>query len=351
MDLKEVIRTAAERKASDVFLKANMVPAIRVNGSVEVLDLPPVSGPDLQTTVESLMSPEQLSHFKAHHEMDLAFDVDGVCRVRANLYQQRHQSAMVMRLVPLQVMTLEELGLPPVLKELAACRQGLILVTGPTGCGKSTTLAAMVDLINRTRRCNIVTVEDPVEFVYDDQLATVSQREVGIDTDSFTAALRHVVRQSPDVILIGEMRDTETMNVALQASETGHLVFSTVHTASAGETLERIVNMFPPHEKNQICLRMAGSLRGVVSQKLLPRADGKGRVAACEILVATPTVSKLVEEGRSSQLHAVMAEGGFYGMQTLNQCLARYAKAGLITEEEALFAATTVTELKQLLRR
>lgn len=351
MDLKPILETAARLRASDVFLKAGKAPAVRVHGQVEDLDYPPLSGDEIRQAAEPLMNPDQLQYFRRHHEMDLAFDVEGVCRVRANVYQQRHEAAMVLRLVPFEIQTLEELGLPPVLKDLAAHRQGLVLVTGPTGCGKSTTLAAMIELINRTRRCNIVTIEDPVEFVYEDKLATVSQRAVGIDTDSFTSALRHVVRQSPDVILIGEMRDTETMNVALQASETGHLVFSTVHTSSAGETLERIVNMFPPHEKNQICLRMSGALRGIISQKLIRRADGKGRVAACEILIATPTVSKMVEEGRSGQLHAVMAEGSFYGMQTLNQCLARYVKAGLISEEEGLLASTSAAELKQLLRR
>jgi len=258
---------------------------------------------------------------------------------------------MVLRLIPLEIYTLDELGMPPVVKDLTMHRQGLILVTGPTGCGKSTTLAAMIDLINETRRCNIVTIEDPIEFVHKDKLAIVNQREVGIDTDSFTDALKYIVRQSPDVILIGEMRDVETMNVALAASETGHLVLSTVHTTSASETMDRIINLFPPHDKPQICMRMANSLRGIISQKLLPRADDSGRIAAVESMIATPTVSKLIEEGRAGQLYSAIAEGGFWGMQTMNQCLVRYFKEGLITEEEAVLNAGNLTELKQMIRR
>ena len=258
---------------------------------------------------------------------------------------------LVLRLIPLGIFSLDELGLPAVLRDLTVHRQGLILVTGPTGSGKSTTLAAMIDNINNNRRCNIVTVEDPIEFVHPDKKSIVNQREIGIDTDSFTDALKYVVRQSPDVILIGEMRDVETMNVALAASETGHLVFSTVHTASAPDTLERIINMFPPHEKPQICMRMSGSLRGVISQKLVPKIDGSGRIAAVEVMIATPTVSKLVEEGHSSQLNQAIMEGEYWGMQTMNQCLVRYYKQGIITEEEALLNAINVNEVKQMIRR
>ena len=258
---------------------------------------------------------------------------------------------MVLRIVPLEIKEIEELGLPKVLEELSKPKQGLVLVTGPTGCGKSTTLAAMIDLINRTRYCNIVTIEDPIEFVHDDKLAVASQREVGIDTESFYDAMKFVVRESPDVILIGEMRDAETMRVALTASETGHLVFSTVHTTSAADTVERIVSIFPPHEKSQICLRLSTSLLGIVSQKLVPRADGTGRVPAVEVMVNTPTVAKLIEEGRSSQIYSAMNEGGYWGMQTMNQSLVKYWRAGVISEEDALTFAGNLTELKQMLRR
>lgn len=351
MDLRELSVLAAEQKASDLFMKEAAPPTLRVHGKIIQLDLPPLTSDQVRDLAYSTMSHDQIARFERRHELDLAFTIEGVSRFRANIYQQRGSMGMVLRLIPLKIYSLDELGMPPVLRDLASHRQGLILVTGPTGCGKSTTLAAMIDLINTNRHCNIVTVEDPIEFIHQDKLAIVSQREVGIDTESFTEALKYVVRQSPDVILIGEMRDIETMHVALAASETGHLVLSTIHTTSAAETMDRVINMFPPHEKAQICLRMANCLRGIVSQKLLPRADGKGRVGAVEVMVATPTVSKLIEEGRASQLYAAIGEGGFWGMQTMNQCLVRYFKAGLINEEEAYFNAGNLTELKQMLRR
>ncbi|MDI6827046.1 MAG: type IV pilus twitching motility protein PilT [Armatimonadota bacterium] len=351
MDLVELLKLAADMKASDLFLKENAPPTLRVNGRVTPTDYPKLTADDVRQLAYSIMTHDQIGRFEHRHELDLAFTMENVARFRANIYQQRGSIAMVLRIIPLEIYTLDELGMPPVIKDLTMHRQGLVLVTGPTGSGKSTTLAAMIDLINNTRTCNIITIEDPIEFVHEDKKAIVSQREVGIDTDSFTDALKYVVRQSPDVILIGEMRDVETMNVALAASETGHLVFSTVHTTSAAETLDRIINMFPPHDKPQICMRMANSLRGIISQKLLPRADGTGRIAAVEIMIATPTINKLIEEGRSGQLYAAISEGGFWGMQTMNQCLVKYFKAGLITEEEAILNAGNLTELKQMIRR
>lgn len=351
MDLRELSALSAEQKASDLFLKEGAPPTLRVDGKIVQLDLPPLTADEVRDMAYSIMSQDQIARFERRHELDLAFTVEGVSRFRANVYQQRSSMGMVLRLIPLSIYNLDELGMPPVIKDLSTHRQGLILVTGPTGCGKSTTLAAMIDMINSNRHCNIVTVEDPIEFIHNDKLGIVSQREVGIDTESFTEALKYVVRQSPDVILIGEMRDMETMHVALAASETGHLVLSTVHTTSAAETMDRIINMFPPHEKAQICLRMANCLRGIVSQKLLPRADGKGRIAAVEVMVATPTVSKLIEEGRASQLYAAVSEGAFWGMATMNQCLVKYFKEGLISEEECFFNAGNLTELKQMIRR
>ncbi|MDH7482423.1 MAG: type IV pilus twitching motility protein PilT [Armatimonadota bacterium] len=351
MDLVELLKLAADKKASDLFLKENAPPTLRVNGQVTPTDYPSLTADDVRQLAYSIMTHDQIGRFEHRHELDLAFTMENVARFRANIYQQRGSIAMVLRIIPLQIYTLDELGMPSVIKDLTMHRQGLVLVTGPTGSGKSTTLAAMIDLINNTRTCNIITIEDPIEFVHEDKKAIISQREVGIDTDSFTDALKYVVRQSPDVILIGEMRDVETMNVALAASETGHLVFSTVHTTSAAETLDRIINMFPPHDKPQICMRMANSLRGIISQKLLPKADGSGRIAAVEIMISTPTINKLIEEGRSGQLYAAISEGGFWGMQTMNQCLVKYYKAGLITEEEAILNAGNLTELKQMIRR
>jgi twitching motility protein PilT len=299
----------------------------------------------------ALMTERQQEAFDDYHERDLAFTIAGLARFRCNVYQEQGTMALLLRIIPLQVMSTEELNLPKQVLEFTTPHQGLLLVTGPTGSGKSTSLASLIDIINSTRRCHIVTIEDPIEFVHNSKKAIISQREVGIDTDSFYDAMKYVVRQSPDVILIGEMRDPETMRVALTASETGHLVYSTLHTTSAADTIERIVSIFPPHEKNQICLRLATSLLGVISQKLVPRADGTGRVAAVEIMMNTPTVSKLIEEGRTGQLYSAINEGGYWGMQTMNQGLVKYWRSGVISLEDALAYAGNMTELKQLTRK
>jgi twitching motility protein PilT len=351
LNLEDIIRTAAKKKASDIFIKENLPPAFRIHGAVQRSDYPTLEADDCRQLAYSVMTHEQIGRFEHRHELDVAFTIEGVTRIRANIFMQRGTMGMVCRLIPLKIYSLEQLGMPPVLAEMTKARQGLILVTGPTGSGKSTTLAAMIDLVNSTRKVNIITIEDPIEFVHPDKEAIVSQREVGIDTDSFTDALKYMMRQNPDVILVGELRDVETLNVALTAGETGHLVFSTLHTASCADTIDRIINMYPPQDRNMLCLRLSGSLKGVVSQKLLPRADGTGRVAAIETMVATPTVTKLVEEGRASQLYAAIAEGNFWGMQTMNQCLVRYFKAGLIAEDEALANAGNLTEMKQMVRR
>ena len=351
VDLNELLKSAHQKKASDLFIKENSPPAMRISGRIHILDLPPLTADDCRSLAYSVMTHEQIGRFEHRHELDLAFQVEDICRIRCNVYQQRGSMGMVLRLIPLKIYTLEQLGMPPSIAELTKQRQGLILVTGPTGSGKSTTLAGMIDLINSTRRANIITVEDPIEFVHPDKMCIVSQREVGLDTDSFMDALKYMLRQNPDVILVGEMRDIETINVALAAGETGHLVFSTLHTASAAETLDRIINMFPPQDRDMLCLRLSGSLKGVISQKLVPRADGTGRVGAVEVMLATPTIIKLIEEGKASALYGAIAEGNFWGMQTMNQCLIKYFKAGLISEEEALAYAGNVTEMKQLVRR
>jgi twitching motility protein PilT len=351
MELEQLCRFAVDSQASDLFIKAGAPAALRVHGRIVPTDLPPLTADDTKRLAESIMNQQQIDAFEGYHELDLAFTLADVARFRCNIYVQRGSNAMVLRIVPLEIKPIEDLGLPKVLEDMVKPKQGLVLVTGPTGCGKSTTLAAMIDLINRSRYCNIVTIEDPIEFVHDDRLAVVSQREVGIDTESFYDAMKYVVRESPDVILIGEMRDAETMRVALTASETGHLVFSTVHTTSAADTVERIVSIFPPHEKSQICLRLSTSLLGIVSQKLVPRADGTGRVPAVEVMINTPTVAKLIEEGRASQIYSAMNEGGYWGMQTMNQSLVKYWRAGVISEDDALTFAGNLTELKQMLRR
>jgi len=351
LDLHEIIRIAATKKASDVFVKANTPVCFRIAGKIVISDLPPLSPDDTRSLAYSIMTHEQIGRFEHRHEMDLAFEVEGVCRIRANVYQQRGAIGVVCRLIPLRIISLDQLGMPPALAEMCKNRQGLVLVTGPTGSGKSTTMAAMIDLINSTRRVHVVTIEDPIEFVHPDKMSIVSQREIGLDTDSFMDALKYMLRQNPDIILIGEMRDVETFNVALAAAETGHLVFSTLHTASASDTLDRIINMFPPQDRDMVCLRLGASLKGVVSQKLIARSDGTGRVGAVEVMVATPTISKLLEEGRASQLAGAIAEGNFWGMQTMNQCLLKYFRAGLISEEDALMNAGNATELRQMMRR
>jgi twitching motility protein PilT len=353
LDLRHLIELGYEVNASDVYVKADQVPMMRVNSAIKPVaeGYPVITGAAIQKLVTDMMTDRQKAIFEETWEMDLAFEVEGKCRVRMNVYRQRGGAATVMRIIPFKVRTLEELNLPPVLKELCKQRLGLILVTGPTGSGKTTTLAAMLDHINKARPGHIVTIEDPLEYVHQDHMCYVSHREVGLDTLDFQPALRAVLREAPDIILIGEMRDTLTMGVALQAGETGHLVFSTVHTASAYETMDRIMNMFQPHEREYMRVRMAGCLRAIVAQKLVPRADGQGRVVAQEILVCTPTVQKAIEDGHFSDLYHHMNEGSFWGMQTMNQSLLRYVKAGIVSEETALRYAGVASELKQMLRR
>ncbi|MDR3688619.1 MAG: PilT/PilU family type 4a pilus ATPase [Fimbriimonas sp.] len=353
MTLHHLIEMAAAANASDLMIKANQVPMTKKYDTVRPLspDLPVLDAATVSRMLLSLMTDRQRHIFDETLEMDLGFTVPGVCRVRCNVYWQKGTMASVCRVVPLRIKTLEELGLPPILGEITKAGNGLVLVTGPTGCGKTTTLAAMLDIINQEDPCNMVTIEDPLEFIHEDKKAYVTQREVGIDTYDFQPALRASLRQAPDVILIGEMRDTTTMGIALQAGETGHLVFSTVHTSSAYETMDRVTNMFPPHEKGHICQRMSNALRAIVAQKLVARDDGEGRVAALEILICTPTVSKAIEDGHFSDLYHLINEGAFWGMQTMNQSLVRYVKAGVISEATAMKHAGVASELKQMLRR
>jgi len=353
LTLHQLIELAAAADASDLMIKADQVPMTKKYDTVTPLhpDLPVLNPATTARMLLSLMTDRQRHIFDETLEMDLGFTVPGICRVRCNVYWQKGSIASVCRVVPLRIKSLEELGLPEVLGELTKLQTGLVLVTGPTGSGKTTSLAAMLDIVNRERPCNMVTIEDPLEFVHSDKKAYVTQREVGIDSIEFQPALRAALRQAPDVILIGEMRDVTTMGIALQAGETGHLVFSTVHTSSAYETMDRVINMFPPHEKGHMCQRMGNSLRAIVAQKLIRRDDGNGRVAAVEILICTPTVSKAIEDGHFSDLYHLMNEGAFWGMQTMNQSLVRYVKAGIISEQTAMANAGVASELKQMLRR
>jgi twitching motility protein PilT len=352
IDWRQYVIDAAAVDASDVFFKPGAVPCIRLKSVIERIEgASPLSNRETYELAWSLMTEKQQAQFEEYHERDIGMTIEGVCRLRINIYQERGNTGLVMRIIPLKIKTVEDLELPPVLNQIAEERQGFVLVTGPTGCGKSTTLAAMIDHINEIRQANIVTIEDPIEYVHTDKQCVVNQREVGLDTESFTDALKYIVRQSPDVILIGEMRDIETMNVAMQAAETGHLVFATVHTNSATETMDRVINMFPPHDQHIICLRLSKTLRAVLSQSLVPRADGPGRVCALEIMRVTPTIAKCIEENRPGEAYPLIADGEFWGMMTKNQSLLKHYVAGRISPQSALFHAGNYTEMRQMLRR
>lgn len=353
INIHELIEIGYHETASDIFIKVGNIPMMRQHSQVLPVpgEWPVIDEENAKRMCYELMTAKQQHVFEDCFEMDLAFTVKTYCRVRCNIHMQRGTVGTVCRIIPLKVLTIDQLGLPPVLKEVARHRVGLVLVTGPTGSGKTTTLAGMLDQINDERSAHIVTIEDPIEFVHVDKKSYVTQREIHIDTLDFLPAMRAALREAPDVILVGEMRDVTTFQTALQAGETGHFVFSTVHTASAYETMDRIVNMFPPHEKKHLCQRMAGSLKAIIAQKLVPRADGKGRVAANEILICTPTVCKKIEDGAFSDLYELMVDGEFWGMQTMNQSLYKFVKAGIIDEQTAINYAGIGSELKQMLRR
>lgn len=343
---------AVEERASDIFWKAGAPPSLRKAGRIVQLDMEPLTTKQMEEIFYyGVMSEEQREKFRQRPECDTALEIPDVIRFRVNIYKQRGALGSVMRLIPLEIPTLEELNLPRVLAQFATLKQGMVLVTGPTGSGKTTTLAALIDLINSNRRCNVVTIEDPIEFSHRDKLSIISQREVGVDTGNFHDALRAVLRQAPDVILVGEMRDVETMAVGMTAAETGHLVFSTLHTNSAAETVERILNMFPPHEKEQICMRLATTLKGILSQKLIPTVDGKGRVCGIEVMSNTPTIAKFIEEGRPGSIPQAITEGGYWGMQSMNMSLLGHYREGSISEQNAIAYAGNATEMRQMIRR
>jgi len=343
---------ALAEKAADIFWKAGAPPAFRISSRIVQLDIEPLTAKEMEDIFfHNVMNDDQRERFLKKPDLDTAMEIPGVVRFRVNIYKQRGGMASVMRLIPMEIPTLEELSMPKVLNQLITYKQGMCLVTGPTGSGKSTTLAALIDLMNTNRRCNIISIEDPIEFVHRDKLSIISQREIGMDTNCFADALRAVLRQAPDVILIGEMRDVETMSIAMTAAETGHMVFSTVHTNSAAETIERIVNMYPPHEKTQICLRLSTTLLAVLSQKLVQTIDGKARACAVEVMINTPTISKLIEEGRSGQVLQAINEGAYWGMQSMNSSLLNHFKDGKITEQTAVMNAGNQTEMRQSIRK
>jgi twitching motility protein PilT len=333
--MNDLLRAAAGLGASDLHLSAGEPPCLRVSGDlVRMEGQAPLAPEGVTELVYSIMSPEQRAHFEKEHEADFACELEGSGRFRVNVFVQRRGPGAVLRTIPTQIPTLEALGMPPILQELCTRERGLVLVTGPTGSGKSTTLAAMVDLINRTWDAHILTVEDPIEFVHTSKKCLVNQREVGPHTGSFANALRSALREDPDVILIGEMRDLETISLALTAAETGHLVFGTLHTSSAPKTVDRIIDVFPSGQQAQIRTMLAESLEAVVAQTLLKKKGG-GRVAACEILVGVPAVRNLIRESKLHQIPSMMQTGQRAGMQTLDLALADLVKRGLV-EKDAL---------------
>jgi twitching motility protein PilT len=343
MDLRELLKIAVERKASDLHIKVGSPPVIRIdNRLIPLTEKPRVSQEDALRMVSSVMNEEQRETFKEKHEIDLAYSVQGLGRFRANVFQQRSTIGMVMRVIPMKIDSIEELNLPPVVEKLAMEARGLILVTGATGTGKTSTLATMVEHMNVHRTAHIITIEDPIEYLVRDKKCLVNQREVGTDTDSFAEALRSALRQDPDVILVGEMRDYETISTAILAAETGHLVLSTLHTVDATETINRIISVFPPYQQRQVRLQLASLLKGIISMRLIPRADGRGRVPAVEIMVATATMREcIVDSDRTRKIPDFIAAGhSQYGMQTFDQSLMILSKRGLITFEEALLWAS-----------
>jgi len=374
INIHELLELAIRHRASDLLLKAGAPPALRIDGTVISTKLPAFDAAGMEELAQSIiysasrdyllrfqargktediptLADEQLGQLAEKEEIDLVFTIPNMIRVRANLFLQQSTVAAALRIIPLRPFSVEELNLPPILRELSDARQGLILVTGQTGSGKSTSLAALIEHINTSRHGNIITIEDPIEYVYEDKRCVIYQREVGRDTKSFAAGLRSVLRQSPDVIMMGEMRDAEAMAVAMGAAEMGHLVLSSIHTTSASGTVERIVNAFQPHERAQVRSQLANVLTGVVSQRLLKRSSGPGRVPAVEIMVNTPSVRKHIEEGNLHEIYATVREGRHFGMNTMNQSLERLVQAKLISTEDALNNAGNIQELRQILRQ
>jgi twitching motility protein PilT len=350
--LQEALKWIVENEGSDLHLKVRTRPLARVHGSLRRLEQwEQLTEEDTERVVREMLDGhhEKLAEFDSEHEVDFSHAIPGLARFRVNAFRQRGTVSVVMRVIPFGVKTVQELGLPAVISELADEERGLILLTGTTGSGKSTTLAAIIDHINETRKCHIVTIEDPIEYLHKDRNSIINQREVGMDTASFNRAMRRVLRQDPDVILIGEMRDEETVRTALSAAETGHLVLSTVHTLDAPESVNRIIDFFQPHEQSQARAMLGGTLKGVVSQRLVPTRDGQGRVAVCEILRMTGRARDMImDPEQTGNLREVIGEGEYYGMQTFDQALLKHYQAGRVSMEDAIKVASSPHDFKLL---
>jgi twitching motility protein PilT len=339
------------RTASDLHIKAGSPPVVRVDGDLHLLDEPVLTPEDTKDAAASIMTDKQIRRFSEHNEIDFAYSAPTIGRFRVNIYRQRGSISVAMRQVATQIPSFEELHLPEVIKRLALEPRGLLLVTGTTGSGKTTTLAAMIDHINHTMRRHIVTIEDPIEVLHKDRKAIINQREIGLDTESYSSALKYVLRQDPDDILIGEMRDVETVSAALTAAQTGHFVMSTLHTIDATETINRIIDFFPLHQQKQVRIMLAGTLRGIISQRLLPRADGQGRVPAIEVMVMTSRIRDFVlEPEQTTLIGQAIREGEFYGMMSFDQALLKLYEQGLITLHDAAQVASNPHDFKLLVQ-
>lgn len=347
MDIKKYLKEMLEKGASDLYFKVGSPPYFRIDDKLIPATDKKLMPSDIQDILDNILLDEQKENFKAQKELDAAYSVSGLGRFRFNVYQQRGTVAITFRSVRIDIPSFAELNLPvEIMEKLSSQPRGLILITGYSGSGKSTTLAAMIDYMNQHYQKHIITIEDPIEFVHSDKKSIISQREIGSDTASFNAALRHIIRQSPDIILVGEMRDIETMQIAIMAAGTGHLVLSTMHTIDATQTVDRIINFFPPHIHGQIRMQLSLLLKGVVSLRLIPRSDKPaGRIPACEIMLSTPTIKKFIVEGKTNQLISVIEDGRLFGMQSFNQALTDWLKKSVISQESALNFASNPDEL------
>jgi len=350
LDFAAVLTKMVEVRASDVHLTPGFPPALRVRGRIVPMDDYPQLGPqDTREIVYSILNDSQRKRFENQQQLDFAYAIPGVARFRVNVFFQRGAISAAFRHIPAEIQSLDSLGLPPVLEEFTRKPRGFVLVTGPTGSGKSTTLASMVDSINAEREEHILTIEDPIEFLHSHRKCIVNQREIGADAQDFAVALKAALREDPDVILVGEMRDLETISTALTAAETGHLVFATLHTQSTGQTIDRIIDVFPPHQQHQVRMQLSIALQGIVTQQLLPTSDGSARVCACEVLVPTPAIRNLIREGKTHQIYSALQTSGAVGMQTMDSHLAQLVRSGKVNRKLAEQRASVPEELKRLL--
>jgi twitching motility protein PilT len=348
-DFADILLEVIDAGASDLHLTVGAPPMVRERGRLRPLDYPKLNSQDTREIVYSILNNDQRKRLENEWQIDLSYSVPGRARFRVNAYFQRASIGAVLRTIPQDIPAFETLGLPEILKDFTHKPRGFVLVTGPTGSGKSTTLASMIDMINEQRHEHIMTVEDPIEFLHRHKNCVVNQRELGSDAQSFSLALKSALRQDPDVILVGEMRDLETMSTAITAAETGHLVFATLHTQDTAQTVDRIVDSFPPAQQHQVRTQLSIALQGIVTQQLLPTADGQGRVCACEVMVPTPAVRNLIREGKTHQLYSALQTGGSHGMQTMDAALADLVRGGVITRQLAESRSSTPEELKRLL--